>query len=370
VVADRSCTGVSPPGARDCTGRAGEAGAGLPRTRHRTCGTRGPGGGDRRVLLVPGWSGTAARWPPKSRAELVRARYRAGSFSICRKPRRVPKEGPPTNPKTSISRTLEGALGPSSFAPIHASSAPTPAFAGAPPPLIALGEGKIAATRAVLLAPAPLPPGPSPGHFAPDDRPPQGRGLPGMVAPTEEIVGRKADSPRCGEGGAETPAHRWDDHPRTPLRPRCPLPTTASALRCGVAGVEFRPTRTGRRTPADPEGWETGWRGVRFVIGRDQRRRSRERLEMRRAKGDGRRRRDGGSAPHTECEAGRARAGVGGGVDPAPVFSAPKRRPFSDRPFAPAAKAACFPTQRLHADTVVLQRERYSPFPSSDSLSW
>jgi pimeloyl-ACP methyl ester carboxylesterase len=79
---------------------------------------------------------------------------------------------------------------------------------------IALGEGQITARKAVLLAPA-LSPWAFSWHFAKVIGLPEAR-VPGMVAVTERIVGRKADSLNAAEAvwGLETPAlivHDPDD---------------------------------------------------------------------------------------------------------------------------------------------------------------
>jgi pimeloyl-ACP methyl ester carboxylesterase len=117
-------------------------------------------------------------------ATLVRAGYRAVLVDM--PGHGASEKGGPTNLYVYI-QTLE-ALG-QLIGPIHAVVAHSLGGCAA---AIALGEGRITAERAVLLAPA-LSPWAFSWHFAKAIGLPDAR-VPGMVARTEEIVGRKADS--------------------------------------------------------------------------------------------------------------------------------------------------------------------------------
>ena len=150
------------------------------------------------VLLVHGWAGAAGDMAPIA-AELVRAGYRAVLFDM---PGHGDSEKRGTTNLLVYIRTLE-ALG-KLVGPLHAVVAHS---LGGTATAIALGEKAITARRAVLLAPA-LSPWAFSWHFAQVIGLPKAR-VPGMVARTEEIVGRKADSLNAAEAvrGLETPAY-------------------------------------------------------------------------------------------------------------------------------------------------------------------
>ena len=149
------------------------------------------------VLLVHGWAGAAGDMAPIA-AELVRAGYRTVLFDM-------PGHGNsdkrgPTNLLVYIETLTELAklIGPIDTVVAHS--------LGGCASAIALGEGSVTARRAVLLAPA-LSPWAFSWHFAKVIGLPAAR-VPGMVARTEEIVGRKADSLNAAEAvrGLQTPA--------------------------------------------------------------------------------------------------------------------------------------------------------------------
>ena len=184
--------------------RAGEAEAAYPQLSNGRVALWSWGRGPT-VLLVHGWAGAAGDMAPIA-AELVRAGYRAVLFDM-------PGHGDsektgPTNLLVYI-QTL-AALG-QLVGPLHAVVAHS---LGATATAIALGENRITARRAVLLAPA-LSPWAFSWHFAQLIGLPKAR-VPGMVARTEEIVGRKADSLNAAEAvrGLDTPVqivHDPDD---------------------------------------------------------------------------------------------------------------------------------------------------------------
>lgn len=153
------------------------------------------------VLLVHGWSGSAADMAPLA-AELVRTGRRAVLFDM-------PGHGDATPGPTNLFvylRTLEalGAIvGPLEGIVGHS--------LGGTATALALGQGILSARRAALVAPA-LSPWAFSRHFARMIGLPAAR-IPGMLARTEELVGAKADSLDAGVAvtSLEIPAYLVHD---------------------------------------------------------------------------------------------------------------------------------------------------------------
>lgn len=179
------------------------------------------------VLLVHGWAGAAGDMAPIA-AELVRTGHRAVLFDM---PGHGDSEKTGTTNLLVYIRTL-AALG-ELVGPIHAVVAHS---LGGTATAIALGEGAITARKAVLLAPA-LSPWDFSWHFAQVIGLPKAR-VPGMVARTEEIVGRKADSLNAAVAvrGLATPAYIVHD----PEDRDVPF-AQGQALAAAWAGAEFVP---------------------------------------------------------------------------------------------------------------------------------
>jgi pimeloyl-ACP methyl ester carboxylesterase len=210
------------------------------------------------VLLVHGWAGTASDMAPIA-AALVRAGYRTVLFDM---PGHGDSEkGGRTNLYVYI-QTLE-ALG-HLIGPIHTVVGHSLGGCAA---AIALGERMLTAQRAVLLAPA-LSPWAFSWHFAEAIGLPKAR-VPGMVARTEEIVGKKADSLDAARSvrGLDTPAYITHD----PEDLDVPF-DHGQALAAAWPGAEFvaRPGVGHRRILKDPE---TVAEVVEFVTGAEAQRR-------------------------------------------------------------------------------------------------
>lgn len=149
------------------------------------------------VLLVHGWSGSAADMAPIA-AEFVRAGHRAVLFDM---PGHGEAPPAPTNLFVYL-RTLEalGAIvGPLEGIVGHS--------LGGTATALALGQRLLSAQRAALVAPA-LSPWAFSWHFARMIGLPAER-VPGMLARTEELVGAKADSLHAGAAvaGLDLPAY-------------------------------------------------------------------------------------------------------------------------------------------------------------------
>ena len=149
------------------------------------------------VLLVHGWSGNAGDMAPMA-AALVRAGYRTVLFDMPGHGTSAPR---PTNLYVYL-RTLEALS--SMVGPLEAVVGHS---LGGTATALALGQGILAAQRAVLLAPAV-----SPWEFSWDFAKMIGlpaERVPGMVARTEELVGAKADGLNAADAVRElaTPVH-------------------------------------------------------------------------------------------------------------------------------------------------------------------
>jgi pimeloyl-ACP methyl ester carboxylesterase len=206
------------------------------------------------VLLVHGWAGTASDMTPIA-AALVRAGFRAVLFDM--PGHGASEKAGPTNLYVYI-QTLE-ALG-RLIGPMHAIVAHSLGGCAA---AIALGEKRVTAERAVLLAPA-LSPWAFSWHFANAIGLPRAR-VPGMVARTEEIVGQKADSLDAAKAvqGLELPVYITHD----PEDLDVPF-DHGQALAAAWPGAQFlaRPGVGHRRILKDPETVEGV---VGFVTGRE-----------------------------------------------------------------------------------------------------
>ena len=153
------------------------------------------------VLLVHGWSGSAADMAPIA-AELVRAGRRAVLFDM---PGHGSADPAPTNLFVYL-RTLEAlgrVVGPLEGIIGHS--------LGGTATALALGQGILSARRAALVAPA-LSPWAFSWHFARMIGLPAER-VPGMLARTEELVGAKADTLNAGAAvaGLDLPAYLVHD---------------------------------------------------------------------------------------------------------------------------------------------------------------